>query len=101
MCLRALGPSVKGLMGDQYGKGSHLNGVQRADVTRAKAYWQNFGKAYVAKLHYLYETTESRATKYNLKRRIEEVLEDESGTYPQAKELAIWRNIQLKNSGLL
>ena len=55
----------------------------------------------VAKLHYLYETTESRATKYNLKRRIEEVLEDESGTYPQAKELAIWRNIQLKNSGLL
>ena len=66
-----------------------------------ETFWQRHGQAYIAKLHYLYETTESRATKYNLKRRIEEVLEDESGTYPQAKELAIWRNIQLKNSGLL
>ena len=102
MCLRALGPSVKGLMGDQYGKGEVTSTEFNERMSpRREAYWQNFGKAYVAKLHYEYETTDSRSNKYNLKRRIEEVLEDESGTYPQAKELAIWRNIQLKNSGLL
>ena len=59
-------------------------------------FYEEHGQAYVAKLHYLQETTEDRSTRYNLKRRIEEVLADERG-----KHLAIWRNVVLKNSGLL
>ena len=59
-------------------------------------FYEEHGQAYVAKLHYLQETTEDRSTRYNLKRRIEEVLGDERG-----KHLAIWRNVVLKNSGLL
>ena len=59
-------------------------------------FYEEHGEAYVAKLHYLQETTESRASRYNLKRRIEEVLGHDKGT-----KLAIWRNVVLKNSGLL
>lgn len=58
-------------------------------------FYEEHGQAYVAKLHYLQETTESRVTRYNLKRRIEEVLAHKEGT-----KLAIWRNVVLKNSGL-
>ena len=58
-------------------------------------FYEEHGQAYVAKLHYLQETTESRATRYNLKRRIDEVLAHKEGT-----KLAIWRNVVLKNSGL-
>ena len=54
------------------------------------------GQAYVAKLHHLQETTESRTNRYNLKRRIEEVLAHKDST-----KLVIWRNVVLKNSGLL
>ena len=102
MCLRALGPSVKELMRDQYGKrevtSTEFN--ERMSPLR-EAFWQNYGKAYVAKLHYEYETTDSRSNKYNLKRRIEEIFLDRGGFYGgMGKELAIWRNIQLKNAGM-
>ena len=59
-------------------------------------FYEDHGQAYVAKLHYLQETTESRTNRYNLKRRIEEVLAHEEST-----KLVIWRNVVLKNSGLL
>ena len=59
-------------------------------------FYEEHGQAYVAKLHYLQEMTESRATRYNLKRRIDEVLGHE-----KSRKLAIWRNIVLKNSGIM
>ena len=59
-------------------------------------FYEEHGQAYVAKLHYLQETTQDRSTKYNLKRRIEEVLGDERGT-----RLAVWRNVVLKRSGFV
>ena len=59
-------------------------------------FYEEHGQAYVAKLHYLQETTESRTNRYNLKRRIEDVLAHEEST-----KLVIWRNVVLKNSGLL
>ena len=59
-------------------------------------FYKERGQAYVAKLHYLQETTESRANRYNLKLRIEKVLGHEDGT-----ALAIWRNVVLKNSGFI
>ena len=58
-------------------------------------FYEEHGQAYIAKLHYLQEATENRTTRYNLKRRIEEVLAHEKG-----KRLAIWRNTVLKNSGI-
>lgn len=58
-------------------------------------FYEEHGQAYVAKLHYLQETTESRATRYNMKRRIDEVLAHEEGT-----KLAIWKDVVWKNSGL-
>ncbi|UPH89320.1 hypothetical protein [Synechococcus sp. NB0720_010] len=59
-------------------------------------FYEDHGQAYVAKLHYLQETTESRSNRYYLKERVEEVLGHDKG-----KKLAIWRNVVLKNSGLL
>lgn len=59
-------------------------------------FYEEHGEAYVAKLHYLQETTESRTNRYNLKRRIEDVLAHEEST-----KLVIWRNVVLKNSGLM
>lgn len=58
-------------------------------------FYQEYGEAYVAKLHHLLETTESRSTRYNLKRRIEEVL-----TLEECSRLAMWRNILLANNGI-
>ena len=57
-------------------------------------FWQSHGQAYVAKLQFLMDSTEDRAQRFNLKRRLEEVL-------GERKELAIWNNVILKNSGLL
>jgi hypothetical protein len=57
----------------------------RADGGR-EHFWEKHGQAYVAKVHFLMESTEDRAQKYNLKRRLEEVLGDR-------KELAVWRNV--------
>lgn len=59
-------------------------------------FYEEHGEAYVAKLHYLQEASTDRSTRYYLKQRIEEVLGHDKGT-----KLAIWRNIVLKNSGLL
>ena len=58
-------------------------------------FYEVHGQAYVAKLHYLQEFTEDRSSRFNFKRRIEEVLSHQKGT-----QLAKWRNIVLKNSGL-
>jgi len=59
-------------------------------------FYEDHGQAYVSKLHYLQETSESKATRYNLKRRIEEVL-----AHKESTKLAIWRNVLLKNSGFI
>ena len=64
-----------------------------ADGGREK-FWEKHGQAYVAKVQFLMESTEDRAQKYNLKRRLEEVLGDR-------RELAVWNNVILKNSGLI
>ena len=64
-----------------------------ADGGREK-FWEKHGQAYVAKLQHLMESTEDRAQKYNLKRRLEEVMGDRT-------ELAVWNTVVLKNSGLL
>jgi len=65
----------------------------RADGGR-EHFWEKHGQAYVAKVQFLMESTEDRAQKYNLKRRLEEVLGDK-------RELAVWNNVILKNSGLI
>ena len=65
----------------------------RADGGREN-FWQTHGQAYVSKVQFLMESTEDRAQRFNLKRRLEEVLGDR-------KELAIWNNTILKRSGLL
>lgn len=67
----------------------------RTDGGKNKFYKEH-GQAYIAKLHYLQETTESRTNRHNLKRRIEEVLGHEDDT-----ALAVWRNVVLKNSGFI
>lgn len=53
--------------------------------------WEKHGKGYIAKLHLEKEKTEDRSQRHNLKRRIDEVLTDR-------KELAIWRNIMVKEN---
>lgn len=65
----------------------------KADGGRGK-FWETHGEAYVSKVQYLMESTEDRAQRFNLKRRLEEVLGDR-------RELAIWNNTVLKRSGLL
>lgn len=57
-------------------------------------FWEKHGQAYVAKVQFLMESTEDRAQKYNLKRRLEDVLGDK-------RELAVWNNVIMKNSGLI
>ena len=55
-------------------------------------FWEKHGQAYVAKVHLLMEKTDDNAQRYNFKRRLEEVLADR-------RELAIWRNILVKENG--
>ena len=50
------------------------------------------GQNYVAKVHLEMEKTDDHAQRYNLKRRLEEVLGDR-------QELAIWTNLILKEGG--
>ena len=57
-------------------------------------FWGLHGQAYIAKVYFLLETAEDAANRYNLKKRIEEVLEGR-------RDLAIWRNLVLKNSGFI
>ena len=65
----------------------------RADGGREK-FWEEHGNAYVAKVQFLMESTEDRAQRFNLKRRLEQVL----GERPK---LAIWNNVMLKQSGFM
>ena len=65
----------------------------KADGGR-ELFWEKHGQAYVAKLQLLMEKTEDNAQRYNLKRRLEEVMETR-------RELTVWNNIMLKNSGFL
>ena len=57
-----------------------------------EAFWETHGQAYVAKIHLLQEKTDDNAQRYNLKRRLEQVLGERSN-------LCVWRNILVKESG--
>ena len=56
-------------------------------------FWEKYGQSYVSKVCFLMGNTEDGGTRYNLKRRLEQVL-------GERKELSIWYNLMLKNSGL-
>ena len=56
-------------------------------------FWNQYGQSYVSKVCCLMGNTEDAGTRYNLKRRLEQVLADK-------RELCIWYNLMLKNSGL-
>ena len=56
-------------------------------------FWNQYGQSYVSKVCFLMGNTEDAGTRYNLKRRLEQVLADK-------RELCIWYNLMLKNSGL-
>ena len=56
-------------------------------------FWEKHGNAYVARVCFLMGNTEDTGQRYNLKRRLEQVLGDR-------RELAIWHNLMLKNSGI-
>ena len=57
-------------------------------------FWGLHGQAYIAKVYFLMETAEDASNRYNLRKRIEEVLEGR-------RDLSIWRNLVLKNSGFI
>ena len=57
-------------------------------------FWKLHGQAYIAKVYYLLETAEDAANRYNHRKRIDTVLGENY-------ELAVWRNIILKNSGFI
>ncbi len=59
-----------------------------------EAFWQEHGQAYVAKLHVQQAKTEDRAQRFNLKRRLEQVLQERT-------QLAIWRNVLVKENGFI
>ena len=56
-------------------------------------FWEKYGQSYISKVCFLMGNTEDGGTRYNLKRRLEQVLEER-------RELCIWYNLMLKNSGL-
>lgn len=59
-----------------------------------KKFFDVWGKAYIAKVHMLEETTEDAANRYNYRRRLEEKLGDK-------RELAIWNNLVLRDAGFI
>ena len=65
--------------------------LQRSDGGKSE-FWQKHGQNHVAKMHLETEKTDDHAQRYNLKRRLEEVLGDR-------RELAIWTNIMLMEGG--
>lgn len=72
--------------------------VRKAFTDRSERFWHNYGRAYIAKLHYEYESTTSRAQRYSVKKMIEKYLGDTD--HPgRGKELAIWTNIHLQKLG--
>ena len=50
-----------------------------------KEFWNKYGKAYLARVNVLMEKTDDRAQRHNLKRRIEQVLNEH-------RELIEWQN---------
>ena len=58
------------------------------------AFYDPWGKAYIAKIHLLEESTEDAANRYNYRRRLEEKLGDK-------RELAIWNNLVLRDAGFI
>ena len=59
------------------------------------AFWEHHGKAYVAKLHYEQEKTDDKAQRFNLKKRLDDVLTDS-----RRSQLLLWRNQIAKQSGV-
>ncbi len=65
--------------------------LQRGDGGKAN-FWKQHGENYVAKVQLEKEKTEDSAQRYNLKRRLEEVLKEQ-------QELSIWKNNIIKERG--
>ena len=61
-----------------------------------KFVWDKFGRAYICKIHMGQEKTDNKTTRYNLKRRLEEVLSDE-----RAVELNKWNIRMVRGSGFM
>ena len=59
-----------------------------------KKFFDVWGKAYIAKVHMLEETTEDAANRYNYRRRLEEKLGDKTA-------LAVWNNMVLRDAGFI
>ncbi len=59
-----------------------------------EVFWDKFARGYIAKLNLEQEVTGNRTQRYNIKRRLDEVLEKRT-------ELAVWNNAMLKSSGFL
>ncbi len=65
--------------------------LQRGDGGKAN-FWKQHGENYVAKLQLEKEKTEDSAQRYNLKRRLEELLKEQ-------QELSIWKDNIIKERG--
>jgi hypothetical protein len=65
--------------------------LQRGDGGKAN-FWKQHGENYVAKVQLEKEKTEDSAQRYNLKRRLEEVLKEQ-------QELSIWTKNIIKTQG--
>ena len=65
--------------------------LQRGDGGKAN-FWKQHGENYVAKVQLEKEKTEDSAQRYNLKRRLKEVLKEQ-------QELSIWKNNIIKERG--
>ena len=59
-----------------------------------KKFFDIWGKAYIAKVHMLEETTEDAANRYNYRRRLEQKLSDK-------RELLVWNNMVLSSAGFI
>ena len=59
------------------------------------SFWSAHGKAYIAKLHYEQERTDDKAQRFNLKKRLDDVLTDS-----RRSQLLLWRNQIAKESGV-
>ena len=65
----------------------------RCGCGKAK-FFDIWGKAYIAKIHLLEETTEDNANRYNYRRRLEEKLGSRT-------DLAVWNNLVLRDAGFI
>ncbi len=75
---------------------SAVMGMSKSDrkQERQGLFWEKYGQAYIAKIQMLSEITDDAAQRYNYRRRLEQVLSEK-------KELAIWNNLILKDSGFV